>query len=129
MKKIKISLIFLALLFVGVLAFQISFGWKSSDEKSSGITQLNKPYKELAKYPDFTLNDTEDDFVDAAIMYEVASLAPTVPAEAQFDEMNYEMVSALNLVPVTPAVADFQDADSFDFRSLSPVVPAVANFE
>ena len=61
MKKIKISLMFLALLFVGVLATQTSFARKPAPEKSPDITQLNKLLTKLVQYPDFTLNDKEDD--------------------------------------------------------------------
>lgn len=60
MKKIKISLIFLALMFVGALAPQTLFARVPAPEKSSDIAQLNKLMKKLVKYPDFTLNDKED---------------------------------------------------------------------
>jgi hypothetical protein len=41
--------------------------------------------------------------------------------------MNYEIVSALNLAPLTPAAADFED--EIDFNSLAPIVPVEADFE
>ncbi len=41
--------------------------------------------------------------------------------------MTYEMVSNLNLAPVTPATADVDESE--DFSSLAPVVPAEADFE
>lgn len=66
-------------------------------------------------------------FTDATIMNDAAYLAPTTPDEAQFDEMSYEMVSALNLAPVTPAATDFEE--EIDFNSRVPVVPAEADFE
>jgi hypothetical protein len=61
MRKIKISLMFLALLFVGVLPTKTSFARKPAPEKSPDITQLNKLLTKLVQYPDFTLNDKEDD--------------------------------------------------------------------
>jgi flagellar basal body-associated protein FliL len=60
MKKIKIPILFLALLFIGALAPQTLFALKPAAQKSSDIKQLNKLMKKLVKYPDFTLNDKED---------------------------------------------------------------------
>jgi hypothetical protein len=47
--------------------------------------------------------------------------------EDQFEDMTCEMVSALNLAPITPATADVDESDNFSF--LSPFVPAEADFE
>jgi hypothetical protein len=69
----------------------------------------------------------EADFEDASLTVDVAFLAPTTPTEASMDELNYEVLSALNLAPVTPNVTDFEE--DTDFRSLAPVIPAEADFE
>ena len=57
----------------------------------------------------------------------VASLAPTTPKEADFDD-----AEAINtsLAPVTPAEADFSDAETSnsDITTLAPVTPVTADF-
>jgi hypothetical protein len=68
----------------------------------------------------------EATFEDAINMTDFASLSPTTPTEAQLEDISYEILSALNLAPLTPAV-DFEDG--IDFSSLVPIVPAEADFE
>ncbi len=48
----------------------------------------------------------EADFEDAVAIVDFSVLVPVTPVEAQFEDMTYEMVSSLNLAPVTPATAD-----------------------
>lgn len=69
----------------------------------------------------------EADFNDAEMIYDAAYLAPGNPTEASFDEMSYEMVSALNLAPVVQSTADVDD--EIDYAYLAPAVPAQADFE
>ena len=59
-----------------------------------------------------------------------ASLAPSTPAEATFEEVN-DATIAFNLSPVSPIEADFSDAISettIDITTLAPVTPGEADF-
>ncbi|MEI6883459.1 MAG: hypothetical protein WCO02_03165 [Bacteroidota bacterium] len=69
----------------------------------------------------------EADFNDATLMIDAAYLAPSMPTEASMEEMNYEMVSALNLAPVNPSTADVDE--EIEYAYLTPAVPAEADFE
>jgi len=61
MKKIKISSIFIALLFFGILTSQTSFARKPAPMKSPDVTQLSKLVTKLVEYPDFSLTSKEED--------------------------------------------------------------------
>ena len=57
-----------------------------------------------------------------------ALLAPSTPEEATFEEI----ASTLNLAPMAPSVADFEEpVDAFtpDAFELAPVAPSEATFE
>jgi len=69
----------------------------------------------------------EADFEDAVAMVDFSVLAPVTPVEAQFEDLTYELVSALSLAPVTPTTAEVDESDDFSF--LAPVVPTEADFE
>jgi hypothetical protein len=66
-----------------------------------------------------------------------ASLAPTTPAEATFEDANdaaatlvlAPTINIVTLAPVTPIEADFSsDDDTPNARVLAPVTPSVADF-
>ena len=56
-------------------------------------------------------------------------LLPATPDVATFEDFSIEMVSVMDLSPVTPSEADFTDSVSVDLGQLSPVTPIVADFE
>ena len=59
------------------------------------------------------------------------SLAPSIPAEATFEETNDATFAAFNLAPVSPIEADFSDEISettIDIITLAPVTPSEADF-
>jgi len=60
MKTLKISILFLAFLFIGVFSTQSTYARKPVPQQALDMTQLNKLIKKSIKYPDFTLNDKED---------------------------------------------------------------------
>ena len=67
-----------------------------------------------------------------AVVSDVAFLAPSTPAEADFtDAVPASDADVMVLAPPTPAVADFNDSTevSTDITALIPVTPLVADFE
>jgi hypothetical protein len=61
-----------------------------------------------------------------------ASLAPSTPAEATFEEVAEPAISLAGLAPVSPAEAEFNDeAPAIETREsrLAPVTPKEADFE
>jgi hypothetical protein len=79
--------------------------------------------------------DNESSSAPAAIEMStiaMANLAPVTPDEATFEEMPAdEMTSTVDLQPVTPVAADFEDvADvAIDVKALASSAPVVAEFE
>jgi hypothetical protein len=65
--------------------------------------------------------------------FDVNQLMPQTPSEAMFDDMPSEMASMADLAPVTPPMADFDDAavvvTAVDYGMLAPVTPTDADFE
>ena len=65
------------------------------------------------------------------VVIDMVSLMPSVPKEATFSEL--EMLfpeSTVNLAPVTPDEATFEDSyEPFDLSRLAPETPAEADFE
>ena len=60
-----------------------------------------------------------------------ASLAPSTPAEATFEDANDATATAFILAPITPIEADFSDAISettIDITTQAPVTPIEADF-
>ncbi len=60
------------------------------------------------------------------------NISPVTPAEATFNDMPSEMISIDDLAPVIPAIADFNDSPevkNIDITMLAPVTPAEADFE
>jgi len=81
-----------------------------------------------------TLNPTtpvEATFEEESV-FDVNQLMPAIPTEATFEDAPIDMVSILNLTPLPPTVADFDDdvvSGNVDNGALAPVVPATADFE
>ena len=60
-----------------------------------------------------------------------ATLAPSTPAEATFEDLIMATATAFNLAPVSPIEADFSDAISettIDITTLAPVTRIEADF-
>ena len=60
MKKLNISLIFLALILIGALGTKTSFARNASEKNSPDMKQLRKIINNVVISPGFTLNDKED---------------------------------------------------------------------
>ena len=60
------------------------------------------------------------------------SLAPIMPAEATFEDINATTIDITNLAPSMPLEADFTDVTPdaiIDLMNLAPTTPATADFE
>ena len=57
----------------------------------------------------------------------LTTLAPTTPAEADFEDISYESVITMNLAPVVPETADADE--EIDYVYLAPAIPVVADIE
>ncbi len=74
----------------------------------------------------------EATFEEVEVMNDFAFLAPSMPNEADFDDVTTDMsIDIIDLAPVAPVVADFNDSSdvAIDVSALSPVTPIVADFE
>jgi len=111
------------IIIAAALAFQVHVLFAGNDITSVPTANANATIALTSLAPTVP---AEANFEDAVVLNDFASLAPSTPTEAQFEDVNLEVVSALNLAPMTPA-ADFEDG--IDFNSLAPAVPAEADFE
>jgi len=110
------------IIIAAALTLSVNVLFASNDNASAPLAKAIATLTLLA--PTVPMEATFEDAVD---MTDFASLAPVTPTEASIDEMNYEMVSALNLAPIVPLSAEVEESD--DFSSLAPIVPAEADFE
>ena len=112
------------IIIAAALTLSVNVLFASNDNTSAPVANANTAITLTSLAPTVP---AEADFEDTVAMMDFSVLAPVTPAEAQFEDMTYEMVSALNLAPVTPSTADVDE--SYDFSSLAPFFPAEAEFE
>ena len=112
------------IIIAAALTLQMNILFAANEISSAPVANANTTITLNSLAPSIPM---EADFEDASAMIDFANLAPSTPSEAAFDEMNYEMIATLNLVPVNPAYADFEDP--IDFNSLVPSIPMEADFE
>ena len=114
----------ITIIIAAALALQVNVLFAGNDINSTSVSNANNTITLTTLAP---TTPAEADFEDAVYMTDFASLAPSTPTEAQFEDISYESVAALNLPPVTPVIADFED--ELDFNSLAPIIPVEADFE
>jgi len=117
----------LTLIFTTAFVFQFSNLFAGNDgAPTNSNNALNSTYATLAPTVP-AVASFEDDAT-----FDFNQLMPATPTEATFEDMTSEMTSFVNLAPVTPAFADFDDAyngATADFLMLVPVTPFEADFE
>ena len=87
------------------LALQVNVLFAGNDINSTPVANANVIITLLSLASTVLMEAT---FEDANVMNDIAYLVPITPTEAWFEDLSYETVSALNLAPVTSAVADFE---------------------
>ena len=105
-----------------VLTLSVNVLFASNDNASAPVANATTTKTLTSLAPTVPAEAT---FEDAIAMTDFVYLAPTTPSEAQFEDISYESVSALNLAPVAPLTADVNE----EIVYLAPAVPAVADFE
>ena len=118
--KMKATIIIIA----AALTLSVNVLFANNDLPSAPVANANNTMSLTSLAPAVP---AEADFEDAVAMVDFSVLAPVTPVEAQFEDLTYELVSALSLAPVTPTTAEVDESDDFSF--LAPVVPTEADFE
>jgi len=112
------------IIIAAVLTLSVNVLFASNDNVSAPVANANTTIAMTSLAPAVP---AEADFEDAVEMIDFSVLAPVTPVEAQFEDISYESVAALNLAPLTPAVADVNE--EIDYGYLAPAVPPEADFE
>jgi hypothetical protein len=112
------------MIITAVITLQAGILFAGNENSSASVSNENSAISVEYLVP---VTPKEATFEEAVIINDLTSLAPATPVEATFGDIPAESAFALDLAPVTPAVADFEDV--VDFNSLAPVTPAVADFE
>ena len=112
------------IIIAAALALQVNVLFAGNDINSTPVANANVTIALTSLAPTVPVEAT---FEDVVVLNDFAYLALTTPTEAPFENLSYEMVSALNLAPAAPLTADVDEG--IDFSSFAPFVPAHADFE
>jgi hypothetical protein len=116
------------IIIAAVLTLQAGFLFAGNESSSAPVTNESASISLATLAPSTPAEATFEEFAAAN---EFGSLIPAVPTEATFEDVSGDMASTFTLAPATPVTADFEDvADgTIDFSALAPVPPATADFE
>jgi hypothetical protein len=122
------------IIIAAVLSFQISSLFAGNNETFSTVNNESVAFNMSLVAPVIPTEATfEEVNLTSASTFDFSSLAPATPAEADFfDIVPEKNIDFTILAPVTPFEADFNDAFTdadFNVSSFAPVTPAEADFE
>ena len=110
-----------------VLTLQAGILFAGNDNYAAPVTNKSSVIALAPVVPmEATFEELDVTVIDAAL------LAPVIPAEVTFEDFTTDMITPAVLAPAIPAAADFEDVPgvaSFENKILAPVTPAEADFE
>ena len=118
MKSIKIIIAIILTIQTGVLF--------AGNENLASVSEMNSTVILMTLAPS---TPAEAIFEEVVVENTFLGLLPATPEVASFEDFSIEMVSEMELSPVTPSEADFTDTVSVDLGQLAPVTPIEADFE
>ena len=114
----------ITIIIAAALALQVNVLFAGNDINSTSVSNANNTITLTTLAP---TTPAEADFEDAVYMTDFASLSPVTPTEASFEDISYESVITMNLAPVVPETADADE--EIDYVYLAPAIPVVADIE
>ena len=118
MKSIKTIIAIVLTIQTGVLF--------AGNENLASVSEMNSTVILMTIAPS---TPVEAIFEEVVVENTFLGLLPATPEVASFEDFSIEMVSEMELSPVTPSEADFTDTVSVDLGQLAPVTPIEADFE
>jgi hypothetical protein len=88
-----------------ILALQVNILFAGNETVSAPGTTDNTLISAAILAP---VAPVEATFEEAILINENANLVPVTPSEATFEDVSCDMVSAFDLAPVVPVLADFE---------------------
>ncbi|MCX6278979.1 MAG: hypothetical protein NT004_12925 [Bacteroidetes bacterium] len=112
-----------------ILSLQIGNLFAGNENICAPVTEVNSTLNTITLVP---ITPAEATFEDITTEISFFGLSPLTPIVASFEDFSVEMVSANDISPVMPSVADFTDSVyqvSIDINQLAPVSHYEADFE